>query len=115
MRRRCHLMTDRRPTRPLDQIEWQLEELGDAGHRGRDLAGCGQDRGRSRAFTRKRPTRKPVPEHLPRERRIVPIRRGELRRKGTASSPSPKMGSRGSGILLRSREWSGGTAADQSH
>jgi transposase len=62
-----------RTTRLLDQLELQLEDL-EASATEDELAA---ERAVARttevgAFTRKRPSRKPFPEHLPRERVIVP-------------------------------------------
>ena len=62
-----------RTTRLLDQLELQLEDL-EASATEDELAA---ERAVARttevaAFTRKRPARKPFPEHLPRERVIVP-------------------------------------------
>jgi transposase len=62
-----------RSARLLDQLELQLEEL-EASATEDELAA---ERAAAKttnvaAFTRKRPARKPFPEHLPRERLIVP-------------------------------------------
>jgi transposase len=62
-----------RSSRLLDQLELQLEEL-EASATEDELAA---EQAAARitqvaAFTRKRPARKPFPEHLPRERRVVP-------------------------------------------
>jgi transposase len=62
-----------RSSRLLDQLELQLEEL-EASATEDELAA---ERATAKttkvaAFTRKRPVRKPFPEHLPRERLIVP-------------------------------------------
>src|ERR1700688_3718168 len=66
-----------RTARLLDQLEMQLEEL-EASATGDELA-AEMDVGRAAdgstmvaSFSRKRPSRKPFPEHLPRERVIVP-------------------------------------------
>ncbi len=62
-----------RSSRLLDQLELQLEEL-EASATEDELA-AEQAAARTTqvaAFTRKRPARKPFPEHLPRERRVVP-------------------------------------------
>ena len=62
-----------RTTRLLDQLELQLEDL-EASATEDELA-AEQAAARTTAvgaFTRKRPSRKPFPEHLPRERVIVP-------------------------------------------
>jgi transposase len=62
-----------RSSRLLDQLELQLEEL-EATATEDDLAAelAAARTTRVAAFTRQRPARKPFPEHLPRERRIVP-------------------------------------------
>ena len=62
-----------RTARLLDQMELQLEEL-EASATEDELAA---ERAAAKtttvaAFTRKRPARKPFPEHLPRERVVVP-------------------------------------------
>jgi hypothetical protein len=61
-----------RTRRLLDQMELQLEDLeADASEDDLLPKRCREDRHR-RAFERKRPARKPFPEHLPRERVVVP-------------------------------------------
>src|SRR6266852_4459144 len=65
-----------RKARLLDQMELQLEEL-EAAAAEDDLAAeqaaaAAGDTTPVRAFTRMRPSRKPFPAHLPRERVIVP-------------------------------------------
>jgi len=62
-----------RSARLLDQLELQLEEL-EATATEDDLAAelAATRTTKVAAFIRKRPARKPFPEHLPRERRIVP-------------------------------------------
>jgi transposase len=61
-----------RTTRLLDQLELQLEDL-EASATEDELAAEQATRSTEvTAFTRKRPARKPFPEHLPRERVIVP-------------------------------------------
>ena len=62
-----------RTARLLDQLELQLEEL-EASASEDDLA-AGQAAARTTAvaaFERRKPSRKPFPEHLPRERRVEP-------------------------------------------
>jgi transposase len=62
-----------RSARLLDQLELQLEDL-EASATEDELA-AEQAAARTTqvaAFTRKRPSRKPFPEHLPRERVVVP-------------------------------------------
>ncbi len=62
-----------RSARLLDQLELQLEEL-EASATEDELAAEKAAAGTTTvsAFTRRRPSRKPFPEHLPRERLIVP-------------------------------------------
>ena len=62
-----------RTARLLDQLELQLEELEASATEDELAAEMAAARTSSvAAFTRKRPSRKPFPEHLPRERVIVP-------------------------------------------
>lgn len=67
-----------RTARLLDQMELQLEELETSATHDElaaEMAAAQATMGRTTtvaAFTRKRPARKPFPEHLPRERIIVP-------------------------------------------
>ena len=62
-----------RTARLLDQLELQLEELEASATEDELAAEMAAARISSvAAFTRKRPSRKPFPEHLPRERVIVP-------------------------------------------
>jgi transposase len=65
-----------RKARLLDQMELQLEELEAAAAEdelaAEKAAAASGDATSVRAFTRKRPARKPFPAHLPRERVIVP-------------------------------------------
>jgi transposase len=67
--------TERR-ARLLDQMELQLEELEAAAAEdelaAEKAASASDETTQVRAFTRKRPARKPFPAHLPRERVIVP-------------------------------------------
>ena len=62
-----------RSSRLLDQLELQLEDL-EASATEDELAAeqAAAKTTQVAAFTRKRPARKPFPEHLPRERRVVP-------------------------------------------
>ncbi len=62
-----------RTARLLDQLELQLEEL-EATATEDELAAemAAAKTTKVASFTRKRPSRKPFPEHLPRERVIVP-------------------------------------------
>ena len=62
-----------RSARLLDQLELQLEELESSATEDELAAEVAVARTTSvAAFTRKRPSRQPFPEHLPRERVIVP-------------------------------------------
>src|SRR5271157_1131982 len=62
-----------RMSRLLDQIELQFEELESAATEDEIAAEMAVTKTTTvEAFTRKRPARKPFPEHLPRERVIVP-------------------------------------------
>jgi hypothetical protein len=62
-----------RTSRLLDQIELQFEELESAATEDEIVAEKAVAKTTAvTAFTRKRPERKPFPEHLPRERVIVP-------------------------------------------
>jgi transposase len=56
-----------RKARLLDQMELELED-----ERAAEKATASGDSTAVRAFTRRKPSRKPFPEHLPRERVIVP-------------------------------------------
>jgi transposase len=76
MRRELYGPRSERKARLLDQLELQLEEL-EASAAEDDLAAekaaaSPGDTTQMRAFTRQRPSRKPFPAHLPRERVIVP-------------------------------------------
>ena len=62
-----------RTSRLLDQIELQFEELESSATEDEIAAEMAVAKTTTvAAFTRKRPARKPFPEHLPRERVIVP-------------------------------------------
>src|SRR6202140_3781855 len=62
-----------RTARLLDQLELTLEELGTAATEDELAAEMAAAKNTKVAsFTRKRPSRKPFPDHLPRERLIVP-------------------------------------------
>lgn len=74
MRRELYGQRSERSTRLLDQMELELEEL-EAAASEDDLAAeqAAAAIGMAvRSFTRKRPSRQPFPEHLPRERIVVP-------------------------------------------
>jgi transposase len=62
-----------RTRRLLDQLELQLEELeADAGAAERAAEAAAARTTAVAGFTRRKPARKPFPEHLPRERVVVP-------------------------------------------
>ena len=74
MRRELYGQRSERSTRLLDQMELELEEL-EAAASEDDLAAeqAAAAIGTAvRSFTRKRPSRQPFPEHLPRERIVIP-------------------------------------------
>jgi len=76
MRREMYGPRSERKARLLDQLELELEELEAAAAEDelaaeRAVSAAG-DTTAVRAFTRKKPSRKPFPAHLPRERVIVP-------------------------------------------
>jgi len=76
MRRELYGQRSERKARLLDQMELELEEL-EAAASEDDLAAEQAEASAGnttavRAFTRKKPSRKPFPAHLPRERVIVP-------------------------------------------
>ena len=73
LRRELYGRRSERKARLLDQLELQLEEL-EATATEDELA-AEQAAARTttvKPFTRKRPSRKPFPDHLPRERVVVP-------------------------------------------
>jgi transposase len=73
LRRAIYGQRSERSVRLLDQMELQLEELEAAATEDELLAEMAAAKTTGvAAFTRKRPARKPFPEHLPRERVIVP-------------------------------------------
>src|SRR5262245_16614112 len=61
-----------RKERLLDQLELQLEEMEAAAAEDEVAAEKATATTEVRAFTRKKPARKPFPAHLPRERVVVP-------------------------------------------
>jgi len=73
LRRQIYGPHSERTARLLDQMELQLEEL-EASATADEIAAetAAAKTSLVAAFTRKRPARKPFPEHLPRERLIVP-------------------------------------------
>jgi transposase len=76
MRRELYGQRAERKARLLDQMELELEELEAAASEdelaAEKAAAASGDTTTVRAFTRRKPSRKPFPEHLPRERVIVP-------------------------------------------
>jgi len=73
LRRELYGTRSERKARLLDQLEFQLEELEAAASE--DELAAEQAAARTTAvaaFTRKRPSRQPFPDHLPRERVVVP-------------------------------------------
>ena len=73
LKRELYGQRSERKTRLLEQLELQLEEL-EAGA-SEDEQAAEQAAARSstvRSFARKKPSRKPFPEHLPRERVVLP-------------------------------------------
>ena len=73
LRRELYGQRSERKQRLLDQMELQLDEL-EASATEDELAAeqAAAGTNRVKAFTRRRPARKPFPEHLPRERVVVP-------------------------------------------
>jgi transposase len=71
LRRELYGQRSERKARLLEQMELQLEEL-EAAASEDDLSAEQAARREARAFTRRRPSRKPFPEHLPRERVVIP-------------------------------------------
>jgi transposase len=73
LRRELYGQRSERKARLLDQLELKLEEL-EANATEDELAAeqAAAKTSRVEAFTRRRPSRKPFPEHLPRERVVVP-------------------------------------------
>jgi transposase len=73
MRRELYGPRSERKARLLDQLELQLEELeADAGEDAVAAEKARAETSAVRAFTRSKPSRKPFPAHLPRERVIIP-------------------------------------------
>ena len=73
LRRALYGQRSERKQRLLDQMELQLDEL-EASATEDELAAeqAAADTTQVKGFTRRRPARKPFPEHLPRERVVVP-------------------------------------------
>jgi hypothetical protein len=76
MRRELHGSRSERKARLLDQMELELEELEAAAAEdelaAERAAALPEETTAVRGFSRKKPSRKPFPAHLPRERIIVP-------------------------------------------
>ncbi|HVP98709.1 MAG TPA: IS66 family transposase [Roseiarcus sp.] len=75
MRRELFGARSERKARLLDQMELELEELEASAAEDElaaERAGAADGSTPVRAFSRKKPSRKPLPEHLPRERVVVP-------------------------------------------
>ena len=74
LRRDKYGVSSERSARLLDQLELQLEELEAAATEDALAAEqAAQDQSTTvTSFTRRKPSRKPFPEHLPRERVVVP-------------------------------------------
>jgi transposase len=72
LRRELFGQRSERSSRLLDQLELQLEELEASATEDELAAERAAAKTKVAAFTRQRPARKPFPEHLPRERVIVP-------------------------------------------
>ena len=73
MRREVYGQRSERSARLLDQMELELEELEAAASEDELAAERAAAKGTTvGSFTRKKPSRKPFPEHLPRERIVVP-------------------------------------------
>jgi transposase len=73
LRRELYGQRSERKARLLDQLELELEEL--EASASEDELAAEQAAARTttvKSFTRKRPSRKPFPEHLPRERVVIP-------------------------------------------
>ena len=72
LRRDKYGISSERRTRLIDQLELQLEELEAAATEDALAAEQAADKASAvRAFTRRKPVRKPFPDHLPRERVVV--------------------------------------------
>jgi len=72
MRRDLYGARSERKARLLDQMELELEELEAAATEDERAAASTHDATAVGAFLRKRPSRKPFPAHLPRERVVLP-------------------------------------------
>lgn len=74
LRRELYGQRSERKQRLLDQLELQLEEMETAASEDEALAEAAAAKAKSQvaAFERRKPARKPFPEHLPRERVVIP-------------------------------------------
>ncbi len=73
LKRQIYGARSERTARLIDQMELELEDLEATATEDEIAAELAADKATTvAAFTRKRPSRQPFPEHLPRERRIVP-------------------------------------------
>jgi len=72
LRRDKYGISSERRARLIDQLELQLEELEAAATEDALVADAATDKTSTvRAFTRRKPVRKPFPDHLPRERVVI--------------------------------------------
>jgi transposase len=73
MRRELYGQRSERGARLLEQMEFELEDLEETASEDEHLAQTAvEDATSVRPFTRRKPSRKPFPDHLPRERLLVP-------------------------------------------
>lgn len=74
LRRELYGQRSERKQRLLDQLELQLEEVEATASEDEALAGAAAAKAKTRVgpFERRKPVRKPFPEHLPRERVVIP-------------------------------------------
>jgi transposase len=74
LRRELYGQRSERKQRLLDQLELQLEEMEATASEDEALAEAAAAKARTKvaAFERRKPVRKPFPEHLPRERVVIP-------------------------------------------
>ena len=74
LRRELYGQRSERKQRLLDQLELQLEEMEATASEDEGLAEAAAARAKTEvaAFSRRKPARKPFPEHLPRERVVLP-------------------------------------------
>jgi transposase len=72
LRRELYGQRSERKARLLDQMELELEELEASATEDELKAEAAAETTEVRSFTRKKPSKKPFPEHLPRERVVIP-------------------------------------------